>query len=312
MAHRDPVIEPRLSLNPAPPNNYEQALAAAMEAIGLAVNAKLQQRDDNFRFAEVGRLARIGEAIGRQKARASQRVEDYVAPQRRAQFQCGPGVGMNYGGYGHGNLGGVDPLDDDLAPGIGPYGGAVIGNAGIINPVRPPAGDDGNPMAAFREVFDRIQTMNEDKSDSRDRLDRLEELRKLRKLLADKDLADDERAILEERRGQVVAELKEANEPEEESDIEEGQPGGTVIRCLNPECGNAHDADWVTEAGQPRQCDICNGPMMFAPARTVGMGADLAAPGRNPTTAPAGYGPVAPPAGAPDEQVADPVAPEAV
>lgn len=276
MANTNP--HPRLALKPAPPNDYEQALAAAMEAVGMAVTAKLQQRDDHFRFQEVGRLAKIGEALGRQKARAAATVDGYVAPERRAQFACnvpdGGGIGRYYGGMGQGGLGGVDPLDEPLP--LGNYGGP-IGGPGIINPNPFPrvGGDDGNPMAAFREVFDRIQSMNEDKSDSRDRLDRLEELRKLKKLLADKDLDADEREILEARRTQVVEDLKEANEPDAE-EPDAADVGELAVRCLNPQCGNAHDADWVTPAGEPLRCDVCNGPMMFAPARTVGMGADLA------------------------------------
>ena len=283
MASSNP--HPRLALPAAPPNSYGQALSAAMEAISLAVNAKLQDRDDHFRFQEVGRLAKIGEAIGRQRARADLGVEGYVSPERRAQFACnvpdGGGIGRNYyQGFGHnvGGLGGVDPLDEIDPPiigGVGPrgqYGGAILANPGV------PAGDDGNPMGMFREVFDRIQAMNEEKNDSRARIDSLEELRKLKKLLAGTDLDDDERKILEDLLVKVTEELKEAVEPDapEQADAEEPQ-AADIIRCLDPQCGNAHDADWITAAGNPRRCDVCNGPMMFAPARTAHMGADLAA-----------------------------------
>ena len=119
-----------------------------MEAIGLAVNAKVQDRGDDWRFAEIGRLAKIGEAIGRQRARAGESVEGFVSPEQRARFACNVpdggaiygqgGVGLYQGGN-YANLGGVggDPLLDDLAPAV-PH--RRFGGAQLVNPV--PQGDE--------------------------------------------------------------------------------------------------------------------------------------------------------------------------
>lgn len=271
------------ALKPAPPNDYTQALSAAMEAVGLAVNAKLQHRDDNFRFQEVGRLAKIGEALGRQLARGDLSVEGYVPPHRRPGCNVAGGVGMMYPHYGHGNLGGVDaePLDDP------PAWGQAYGDIRMNNPAaRPqPAADDGNPMAFFREVLERIDGLNAGKKDersSRDRTDLLIELTSLRRLLADENVDAGEREILEERRRQVMAKLHESNADSADDDDEEEDEDDTAaeqaqaIYCLNVACGVAHDQDWVGPDGAPLRCDVCNGLMAFAPVRAVNLGEQLA------------------------------------
>jgi hypothetical protein len=251
-----------------------------MEAIGLAVNAKVQEREDDWRFAEIGRLAKIGEAIGRQKARAGvPGVDGFVQPRQRG-FACNVPDGGNYqyGGFGQvGNLGGVDPLLDDLAPAV-PYQGGIIRPAG-----RAPQGDDGNPMAFFREVLERIDTLNankEDKKEEHDRTGLLLELSTLRRLLSEENVEAGERDVLTERRRQIMellAALNEDHEEEEEQADEEAEVDkGLAIYCLNIECGTAHDTEWVGDDGNPLLCDVCSGPMAFAPVRTGDLGERLA------------------------------------
>jgi hypothetical protein len=273
--------QPPRALPPAPKNDYTKALSAAMEAIGLAVTAKVHERDDDWRFAEIGRLAKIGEAIGRQKARAGvPGVEGFVPP-RQQGFACNvPDGGNYYQGFGQvGNLGGVDPLLDDLAPAV-PH--PRFGGIRQRNPV--PEADDGNPMAFFREVLERIDTLNADKGDKKESHDRtglLLELSTLRRLLSEENVEADEREVLGERRRQIMELLAELNadhqEEEEQADEEAGAEEGQAIYCLDPDCGTAHDTDWVAADGSPMLCDVCSGPMAFAPVRAVDLGEQLAA-----------------------------------
>lgn len=226
-----------------------------MEALSLAAVSKLQDRDDHFRFQELQKLGRIGEAVGRLKARLSNRVDDFRNPRNQPHY---PHV---LGGWGRqGGLGGVDPLDADLLDnpnGPNRYGPAIIPNVAR----NPRERDDGDPFAMFRNYLDGLKDVIDGKGDKE--LKKLEKLSEIKSLLKDGEWTDEQRKDLEARRDQIFAELQKKEEPKEPVPNKDA-PLELVARCVNPQCGAAHDHDWSGPDGSPLDCDVCGGPMFWA------------------------------------------------
>ncbi len=278
LADRSAVPQPpRRALNPARRTSYEQALDAAMEALSLAVIVKLEDRSDSFRFAEVGSTCKVGEAIGRLKARAGSKVDDFVNP------RAGPGpcVGPNpyaadpWGGvHGLGGIEPVDPLIADLGPVVGgPHGvGRGVFNARPLGRNGPgPQADDGNPFGMFRTYLDDLKATVDSKDDKEVR--KFEKLNEINRLLKDADgFSDDQRTFLEGRRDEIFDSLAKAKEKRDHAKEAPARVGENdrdaapelVARCLNPQCNAAHDRNWQGPDGLPLDCDICGGQMAWA------------------------------------------------
>ncbi len=300
---------PPRALPPGPPNDaYDKAIAAALEGLSLGINARLQDRDDHWRFQDVVRLGKIGQALARQLARRKQSVDGYVRPgvldERPAarngpNFACGP-EDMD-------NLGGIDdddPFREDM--GIGPYGGPHgmgIGHGRMNNPAIPV--DPGNPFAAVGQMFVGLEEQKAKEVKSGRRVDSMRELKEVRKMLSDDAISEEEKDVLEDRRSQLLDEIRKDNEEsvEPDPDAHVPPPADLIVRCLDPRCNTAHDADWAADDGTPRACDVCNGPMAWAPARMpqppaaapipqppVNAAGDAARPPVRPDAAPEGLG----------------------
>lgn len=287
------AIKVPLALPPAPRNpSYEHGLRAAMEGLVAAIKAKACERNCDFRFQDIQRISRIGEAIERQIARARMEAGGYIRDNPIQGRAGGARFRRGFGGDNLGNLGGVNFDIDGLNfeeggdAQNGAYGaGACYANPPGVGVVQPAIRDidPGNPLAAMTEAVGGLaENRKLELAESR-KLDVLRELEQVRDALADEKIADDERTVLTARRTLLLKEIEQMNVRDQvaldaaavtrertkrfRERIAQDPP--PMVRCVA--CGNAHDGDWVDELGAPLRCDVCNEPMVAhpAPARAV-------------------------------------------
>lgn len=161
------------SLPPKTSWTVEEALSMAIEGLSTAIQETLKDEDPVHRFNEVLRLATLGKAIGRQRARATKRVKDYLSPGNRARLGRVGGYGYNVGG-----LGGEDNIREDLADVAdmadaddGPRRGCEVG-------IQPAGGiDDAMGMfGGMTSAFGNMADVREREAESGARTDRAREL----------------------------------------------------------------------------------------------------------------------------------------
>lgn len=264
-----PTAAPAPAAATAATDLYVNALDAASDALGIAIRTCLEG-GGTWRFAEVQRLCKIGQAIMRVRARTKPAVGAYVDP----NLPPPPGgcvVNRNVGGvdqYGaHDDLGLDDPEHfDGLQPFLqrpmmnaaGPLG---VGGP-LVNPIPPRAamgGYDGI-MEMLRETLSTI----EGNSNKISRLDLLRELGSIGDLLTT-ELSAEERDVLQTRRAEIIAAIAvQADTDRPRAPTEPPATPQQVRHARCDTCGTAHDADWVTTDGRLRTCDICGSPMRWS------------------------------------------------
>ncbi len=243
-----------------PPASYEpsvaDALDMAMDSVALAMRKLLDQRDDNHRFNETQRLSVIGQALGRQKARTSKRVDDFV--QRRARYQnC-------YGGSQN-DMADVENLaEEEIGGGIPIPHPGFVGVGRIPHPMQVPNpyGGGGDGLEMLQPLFTELMRMNErhdevaeETARADNRLSLAKELDTLTKM-RDRLQTDQERTVIQRRIDAILADLEKGDVEATDPLLTPPPPTRPIqIRCTG--CDTVHGRHWVTDDGQPRACDIC-------------------------------------------------------
>lgn len=274
-----------------PPSSMEpviNALDYAMEGVSDAITYLLDQPGDNHRFKEVSRLATIGQALGRQRARATQRVEDFVpspAAAARNRYVNGPNYGALGGDEDDADMGAVNLLADEEEGACEPIPNQRFVNR--VNRVRNPAwigaphgvqggaaGDDGfaQGLGMFQPMFADIARTNERRAECEERETeaslRLALARELEALGRARGRAttDREQTVIQERIDAVTDQIA-SGVPEDDPDnviaadateLLRPPPPPRELRIRCPRCDNVHGRHWITEHGIPRRCDVCN------------------------------------------------------
>jgi hypothetical protein len=128
------------ALAPSPEDqSVEVGLSVALEGVNMAISILLSDPREKHRYAEVMRLATIGKALERQRARSAKRVADFVPPGAIAN-EAGNG---NIFGDGVENLGGNGPRNWGCMPGPQGRGGDLADIENLADePVDAMGGDD--------------------------------------------------------------------------------------------------------------------------------------------------------------------------